>query len=193
MFDGKIFSENLKKARKSKNISQKDLADLTGLTPSTISSYEQKGTTPTADKLCLLADVLDVSVDYLVGNEKANKSNPLEFIKEFLLLSNAEFSFVPTNTFDEYSATVDISDTGILYYIQQFQKVLTVLKGVSDKEMRNKVGELLINDFDKTYTDKMEFINGKLRFKDDPQNGFIIDNDGQISPFIISDDDLVPF
>lgn len=52
-----------------KNISQKDLADMTGITEATISRYINGTREPKGSLLRLIADRLNVSVDYLMGAE----------------------------------------------------------------------------------------------------------------------------
>lgn len=56
---------------KEKNIKKKKmLADLS-LGINTFTNWKQRGTIPSADVLNKIADYLGVSVDYLLGNEKA--------------------------------------------------------------------------------------------------------------------------
>ena len=63
------FSSNLKSLMIQRNITQKDLCGLTGLSPSGISQY-LSGTTGIPKDITLrkIADALDTSVDYLLGN-----------------------------------------------------------------------------------------------------------------------------
>ena len=53
--------------RKAKNMTQQQLATEIGMTTTSYQRYEQGVRTPTLDKLLLLADYYDVSLDYLVG------------------------------------------------------------------------------------------------------------------------------
>ena len=63
------FGERLKKIRKLRNITQLELTQLSGVAQSSISQYESSKTrTPTIDIARKLAEALDVSVDYLLGN-----------------------------------------------------------------------------------------------------------------------------
>ena len=62
-----IFSERLRIARERKSFSQTDLAKRTDLQPSAISHFENNRRSPSFDNLKQLADVLGVTVDYLLG------------------------------------------------------------------------------------------------------------------------------
>ena len=59
----------IREARKEKSLRQKDLADLVHVSLQTISGYETGYAQPPIDILIKLADVLEVSTDYLLGRE----------------------------------------------------------------------------------------------------------------------------
>ena len=61
------FGTPLKMLRKSKNLTQKQLAENIGASESGIQNYELGTRKPTYDMLISLADYFDVSIDYLVG------------------------------------------------------------------------------------------------------------------------------
>ena len=61
------FGTHLKMLRKSKNLTQKQLAENIGASESGIQNYELGTRKPTYDMLISLADYFDVSIDYLVG------------------------------------------------------------------------------------------------------------------------------
>ena len=61
------FGTHLKSLRKSKNITQKQLALAIGATERSIQKYEIEERKPSYDVLIALADYFDVSIDYLVG------------------------------------------------------------------------------------------------------------------------------
>lgn len=60
---------SIKEARKNRNLTQKQLAKLVGVDYSVISKYENGSITPPADRLKAIANVLDVSVDYLIEDK----------------------------------------------------------------------------------------------------------------------------
>lgn len=61
------FGARLKELRKSKNLSQMELAVRTGLSQSAIAKWELDITEPTASALIALSEFFDESVDYLLG------------------------------------------------------------------------------------------------------------------------------
>jgi transcriptional regulator with XRE-family HTH domain len=62
------FGENVAITRKKKKLSQNDLAKKVGTIAVTIGRYERNEIKPSIDIATKIADVLDVSLDYLVGN-----------------------------------------------------------------------------------------------------------------------------
>ena len=68
-----MFNERLRSLRKSKRLTMKDLAKLIDLSEPTISGYESGTRKPDIDTLNRLADIFNVSVDYLLG--RSNKKN----------------------------------------------------------------------------------------------------------------------
>lgn len=61
------FADNLRTARKEKNISQEDLAEMLNVSRQAVSKWEQGEGFPEADKLLPLAKALNISLDYLMG------------------------------------------------------------------------------------------------------------------------------
>lgn len=74
------FSENLKKLRSEKNLSQEQLAELLGVSRQAVSKWEQDGGYPETEKLIQLADKLDVSLDALLLNRQtgAETKEPIQ-------------------------------------------------------------------------------------------------------------------
>lgn len=67
------FGDNLRKVRKERNISQEGLAELLNVSRQAISRWEQNNGYPEMEKMITLADVLNVSLDYLVSGDDNNK------------------------------------------------------------------------------------------------------------------------
>ncbi|MBR1408137.1 MAG: helix-turn-helix transcriptional regulator, partial [Clostridia bacterium] len=64
----------LKAARTAKHLSQQALADIIGKSLNTVGLYERGLRQPSLETLCLLADTLDVSCDYLLARTEAKKT-----------------------------------------------------------------------------------------------------------------------
>jgi transcriptional regulator with XRE-family HTH domain len=73
MFLKEKFSERMRVLRAIKKVKQSEIAALLKVTPSQISDIENGKTTTTIEKLWLLADYFDVTIDYLVGRSDEPK------------------------------------------------------------------------------------------------------------------------
>lgn len=66
-----MFSKKLRLMRKKSGLTQAKLAKRLNISPSTVGMYEQGRREPDSAMLVKIADVFDVSVDYLVGSKKS--------------------------------------------------------------------------------------------------------------------------
>lgn len=66
----KIFGKKLRKARKSKRLTQQELADKVGTNRVNVTRWETGRTEPNFETLIKLVDLLDVSLDWLFGRDK---------------------------------------------------------------------------------------------------------------------------
>lgn len=63
------FADNLKQIRRDRNISQEELAELLGVSRQAVSKWEQGAGYPEVDKLLLLSNKLNLSLDSLMSGE----------------------------------------------------------------------------------------------------------------------------
>lgn len=84
------FGTRLKNLRKNKNISQEDFANKIGVTRSSVGNYETNRNMPTADVLDKIADVLDCSLDYLLG--KSDNIQSVQNNEDLLDLAKVGFT-----------------------------------------------------------------------------------------------------
>ena len=82
------FSERLKDLRKQAGLTQVDVAEKLGISQPAYASWERGVKKPTQENLVKIAQVLNVSVDYLVGNSE-EKSDELDNI-ELLFRMNSK-------------------------------------------------------------------------------------------------------
>ena len=82
------FSERLKDLRKQAGLTQVDVAEKLGISQPAYASWERGVKKPTQDNLVKIAQILNVSVDYLVGNSE-EKPGELENI-ELLFRMNSK-------------------------------------------------------------------------------------------------------
>ena len=84
------FSERLKELRKQAHLTQVELAKRLGIGQSSYADWERGKKNPTQENLIKLAQILNVSVDYLVGNsDEENTNKELEDI-ELLFRMNSK-------------------------------------------------------------------------------------------------------
>lgn len=62
------FAENFKALRKAKNLSQADLANLLHISKSSVNMYERGEREPNSEMLIKIADLFNVSIDFLIGH-----------------------------------------------------------------------------------------------------------------------------
>ncbi len=108
-----MFAERLKKLRKENNMSQQKLADLIGLGQSAIAMWEKGKNSPEYESLIKIADIFNVSIDYLAGQKSSRSSHripvlgyvragiPTEAVEEIL---DYEDVTVPDSDFGNYFA-----------------------------------------------------------------------------------------
>lgn len=77
------FGENLRSVRKEHNISQEELAEMLNVSRQAISKWEQGTVYPETEKLILLSQKLDVSLDYLL----CDKEEPVQSSNQTVNLS----------------------------------------------------------------------------------------------------------
>ena len=78
-----MFSERIRGLRKSKKLTQEQLAALVGVERSTIGKWESTSIIPSSDMLIELSDFFNVSIDYLLGNADNPANNKIHRIKVY--------------------------------------------------------------------------------------------------------------
>lgn len=78
-----LISERIYKYLEEKGITQIEFANKTGISQSTISDWRRKKTNPSADKIMIICEVLDISpYELLLGteNKKHKEYRPLDYV-----------------------------------------------------------------------------------------------------------------
>lgn len=84
------FSKRLKELRKKARLTQVEIAEKLGISQPAYASWERGTKKPTQENLVRLAQVLNVTIDYLIGNSEEEITNKdLEDI-EILFRKNSE-------------------------------------------------------------------------------------------------------
>ena len=88
-----MLNENIKNLRKSKGLSQEELAIKLNVVRQTVSKWENGLSVPDSSMLILLADELDTSVSVLLGeNEQENSLDDIKTISEKLEVINLQLA-----------------------------------------------------------------------------------------------------
>ena len=88
-----MFNENIKALRKSKGLSQQDLADKLNVVRQTISKWEQGLSVPDSDLLIVLSEALETPVSTLLGETVAEiEADEIKALSEKLEIINLQFA-----------------------------------------------------------------------------------------------------
>lgn len=98
------FSENLKSKRKQLGLTQKELAEIVGITPKTIQNYEKKKTIPTPALMESISIALDMGLEKMIDNSELNNKvisaeilEKIDIEKINYLVMNINFSIEELN------------------------------------------------------------------------------------------------
>ena len=84
------FGEKVKEARLALNLSQAELAQMTGISERSLYTYEQLGTLPRKNNIRKLAEALHISVSYLLDDEETDSQSHID---EDMFLAEAREQF----------------------------------------------------------------------------------------------------
>lgn len=120
--------ENLKSARKSTGMTQKDVSTALNISPNTYKNYEQGLREPNGDTIVALANLFHVTTDYLLGRPDAKPpEEPLDEFARKEHLKSLEKVFMK-----KYLALTE----------EQRDKVLDFLRGVVTEETAAQASKL---------------------------------------------------
>lgn len=98
------FASRLRILREEKAISQKDLGEIFNLSKQAISSYENKGSSPSQETLQKMSDYFDCSTDYLLGKSNARNGKKTDLpreVEKVIRESNIMFNGAPLDEEDK--------------------------------------------------------------------------------------------
>lgn len=78
-----LISERIYKYLEEKGMTQKEFVEKTGISQSTVSDWRRKGTNPSADKIMIICEVLDISPYQLLSgaeNDKLKAYKQVEYV-----------------------------------------------------------------------------------------------------------------
>ena len=68
-------ADRIQSLRKSKGMSQEELADAAGVSRQAVSKWESEQSTPDIDKVIILSEIFDVTTDYLLRGIESAETN----------------------------------------------------------------------------------------------------------------------
>lgn len=132
-----IFAENLKMYRERSKLSKAGLARLLNLKYNTYNNYEMGTGEPKLDTLIKMSDILNVSIDELLGKETKNINKEVKAMIDDFLKSNDE-SDIKTSILDDNHLCVSIP-------VRNYAQLLSInTKNFSDKI--NQVNKIIIKE-----------------------------------------------
>ena len=88
-------SDRIQALRKTKGLSQEELADRVGVSRQAVSKWESEQSMPDLDKVIILSELFDVTTDYLLkGIEPAGKSREANVGSAVLYIASTVFIFI---------------------------------------------------------------------------------------------------
>lgn len=115
-----IISERIFKIMKERGMTQKEFADKTGISQSTISDWKRKKTNPAADKIIVICETFEMSADELLTGTK-NYSRPLS---DYEMISTKSEEYEMLRIFRELD---EIGRSRVLGYLDALQEADGIL------------------------------------------------------------------
>lgn len=105
-----IFNKRLRSLREQHKISQKDFAEILGVSNVVLSRYENGERKPDYDMLIKIAEYFDVSVDYLLGKSNSVQLSDEEEFQNFIEDPELEMWYkqLPNNKEEDLRALKDM-------------------------------------------------------------------------------------
>lgn len=133
-----MFEQRLRATRKANKLTQEQLAKLLKTTKGTISNYENGYSTPSNEMLASIAEVLNVSSDYLLGisdNPTPSETNLIDITNNFEFVIPKGTIFISNLYLDEIVTedTLTVSD-----FLKKYEKYIHINNFTSLLYIKNK-------------------------------------------------------
>lgn len=133
-------NENLKRLRRENNLTQENLADFLGVTFQTVSNWERGSSYPDITMLPIIANYFKISIDELLGINKAEAEKKLE---EYLnLYKNTRFKDTAL-TFEKYQQAIKDFPTDFRIIIRYMELLMCEKTSKEDPDYEIVSDELL--------------------------------------------------
>lgn len=128
------FGDQLSKARKNKDLTQEELAERLNLSRQTILRWEKNQVFPDISNLKAVAQVLDVSFDYLLGEDKPEKPPVTEMNLQDILVGKKVQLVIYEELLDDYLAIYDK-----VCLVLDMEEDMVQVQFTEKKELRMKI------------------------------------------------------
>ncbi len=142
------FADNLRKIRKEKGLTQKELADLLGVSKRTIINYESQDSAPSDRILEKIVTTLDISLEEILGYLRNE-----DFEKKIELLQQLNF-MEEKGSFERH----DLEDS-LLSLINEKASFKKMIEGFSEEGIDRLLDNKLGGKINKTAEEKINLIN----------------------------------
>lgn len=162
MYNSEMLAERLKISRVSQKLTQRQLAEKVNITAATISAYEKATKNPSLEIISLIADELNVSIDWLCGNENGS-AKPKTYSTVILNIVRAlDYVCYSVETITEENlcgvdefvvdkhADIRIYDAVLQKFLFDLQKMVKLLNdGTIDRDILNSWIDGQLKKYDK--------------------------------------------
>lgn len=128
------FGDQLSKARKNKDLTQEELAERLNLSRQTILRWEKDQVFPDISNLKAVAQVLDISFDYLLGEDKPEKPPVTEMNLQDILVGKKVQLVIYEELLDDYLAIYDK-----VCLVLDMEEDMVQVQFTEKKELRMKI------------------------------------------------------
>ncbi len=148
------FKDRLKKLRKEKGFSQKELASLLHYSYTAIANYESGRNQPKINDLIRLANILDVSVDYLLGISDVNH----------YMMQNSILQQNVAKKAHEKNIKFTLMDSLIIYFLYNTLKTSTTETNIDSKRISQLMQDIE-QDCGTQFMDRFVFFIKNMDFR----------------------------
>ena len=128
------FGDQLSKARKNIDLTQEELAERLNLSRQTILRWEKNQVFPDISNLKAVAQVLDISFDYLLGEDKLEKPPVTEMNLQDILVGKKVQLVIYEELLDDYLAIYDK-----VCLVLDMEEDMVQVQFTEKKELRMKI------------------------------------------------------
>lgn len=135
----------IKQLRKENNYSQQQLADMIPIDRTRVSRWEKGEMLPSIDKMKILCEIFDVTIDELLSGEKTNKKNKIEHQKklfDYLINQDSKYKRVQKLFWIALLTLVIIVIAFLIYYFFQTyntEKIYKIYTNSNEYVIKNGV------------------------------------------------------